>query len=52
MIVRRRGMPLIRGALIGGLAYGVGRRVTTSTQREQQQSADEPPLAAMRNLVD
>jgi hypothetical protein len=39
MIVRRRGMPLIRGALIGGLAYGVGRRVTTSTQREQQQSA-------------
>jgi membrane protease subunit (stomatin/prohibitin family) len=39
MIVRRRGMPLIRGALIGGVAYGVGRRVTAGAQREQQQSA-------------
>jgi hypothetical protein len=33
MIVRRRGMPLIRGALIGGVAYGVGRRTATSAQR-------------------
>jgi Short C-terminal domain len=38
MIVRRRGMPLIRGALIGGVAYGAGRRAAASSRREQDQS--------------
>jgi membrane protease subunit (stomatin/prohibitin family) len=40
MIVRRRvGMPLLRGAIVGGAAYSMGRRAATSAQREQQQSA-------------
>ena len=40
MIVRRRaGMPLLRGAIVGGAAYSMGRRAANSAQREQQQSA-------------
>ena len=39
MIVRRRGMPLLRGAVVGGAAYSMGRRAASSAQREQEQSA-------------
>jgi putative oligomerization/nucleic acid binding protein len=40
VIVRRRmGMPLLRGAIVGGAAYSMGRRAANSAQREQEQSA-------------
>jgi membrane protease subunit (stomatin/prohibitin family) len=40
MIVRRRvGMPLLRGAIVGGAAYSMGRRTAGNAQREQQQNA-------------
>jgi hypothetical protein len=32
MIIRRRGMPLVRGALIGGVAYSVGRHAAARTR--------------------
>jgi hypothetical protein len=38
MVVRRRGMPLLRGAVVGGAAYSMGRRAANSAQREQEQS--------------
>ena len=38
MIVRRRGMPLLRGALIGGAGYAAGRSAANRAQHEAQQS--------------
>lgn len=47
MIIRRRvGMPLLRGAVVGGAAYSMGRRAANSAQREQQQSAAIADLEA------
>jgi hypothetical protein len=47
VIVRRRvGMPLLRGALVGGAAYSMGRRAASSAQREQEQSAAIADLQA------
>ncbi|MEU5878864.1 SHOCT domain-containing protein [Spirillospora sp. NPDC047279] len=46
MIVRRRGMPLLRGALIGGSAYAMGRRAASNAQREAQQDAAIADLQA------
>jgi Short C-terminal domain len=37
MVVRRRGMPLLRGAIVGGAAYSMGRRAAAGAQREPQQ---------------
>ena len=40
MIIRRRvGMPLLRGAIVGGAAYSMGRRAAGNAQREEQQNA-------------
>jgi membrane protease subunit (stomatin/prohibitin family) len=39
-------MPLLRGAMIGGTAYAVGRRSANSTQREADQSAAISALQA------
>jgi Short C-terminal domain len=46
MIIRRRGMPLLRGAIVGGAAYSMGRRAANSAQREQEQSAAIADLQA------
>ncbi|MBO2450659.1 SHOCT domain-containing protein [Actinomadura barringtoniae] len=48
MIVRGRGRPLLRGALVGGTAYAMGRRAANSAQREAQQSADIAELQAQQ----
>jgi hypothetical protein len=49
MIVRRRvGMPLLRGAIVGGAAYSMGRRAAASAQREQQQNAAIADLQAQQ----
>jgi hypothetical protein len=39
-------MPLLRGAMIGGTAYAVGRRSASSGQREADQSAAVSALQA------
>jgi hypothetical protein len=46
MIIRRRGMPLLRGAIVGGAAYSLGRRAANSAQLEQEQSAAIADLQA------
>lgn len=48
MIVRRRGRPLLRGALIGGAGYAAGRRAAGNAQREAQQSAAIADLQAQQ----
>jgi membrane protease subunit (stomatin/prohibitin family) len=52
------GMPLLRGAIVGGAAYSMGRRAASSAQREQEQSAaiadlqvQQAPVAAGQNDV-
>jgi len=37
LVVRRRGAPLLRGALIGGAAYAMGRRAARVADREADQ---------------
>jgi hypothetical protein len=39
-------MPLLRGAIVGGAAYSMGRRAANSAQREQEQSAAIADLQA------
>jgi hypothetical protein len=52
MIVRRRvGMPLLRGAIIGGAAYSMGSRAAASAQREQQQNDIASRLAQLSDLL-
>jgi membrane protease subunit (stomatin/prohibitin family) len=48
VIIRRRGMPLLRGAIVGGAAYSLGRRAANSAQREQEQSAAIADLQAQQ----
>jgi hypothetical protein len=39
VFVRRRGFPLLRGAVIGGAAYSLGRRSANNAQRAADQQA-------------
>jgi membrane protease subunit (stomatin/prohibitin family) len=39
-------MPLLRGAVVGGAAYSMGRRAANSNQREQEQSTAIADLQA------
>jgi hypothetical protein len=49
MIVRRRvGMPLLRGAVVGGTAYAIGKRSANNAQREQEQNAAIADLQAQQ----
>jgi cytoskeletal protein RodZ len=50
MIIRRRvGMPLLRGAIVGGAAYSIGKHVANNAQREQEQSEAIASLQARQS---
>lgn len=48
VFVRRHGFPLLRGALVGGAAYSMGRRAAHNAQREADQQADIAELQAQQ----
>ena len=39
MVVRRRGMPLVRGAIVGGTAYAMGRRRAADEAQQAEAEA-------------
>ncbi|MFI9210379.1 SHOCT domain-containing protein [Streptomyces sp. NPDC053253] len=47
-VVRPRGAPLLRGALVGGAAYAAGRSSARSARREQDQEAAIADLQAQQ----